>query len=226
MRKLSLLFLSLLLTLLLALPGSGGVVFDATSATLPAAGSDDSAVGTLAWTNPGNITASDDTYATADTSSNITYVTHYLKGLTYGFAIPAGATIDGITVIIHRKSSQAGAVRCTKDSRISLVKAGVVETADKADTVTKWPTSEGTASYGGAADLWSGTWTATDINDANFGIVVSATLVQTLDSAVHASVDTITITIDYTPAGTGGGVPRRPIIMSQTRSAKLVGVAQ
>lgn len=67
-------------------------------------GADDASVGTITWSNPGNITASDNTYATNLTGC-ITSVSHYLKATNFGFSVPAGATITGITVEIERKGT-------------------------------------------------------------------------------------------------------------------------
>ena len=72
-----------------------------TSLTDPTVGANNSTVGTNAWTDPGNITLSDNVYATVATAG----VSQGLQGSTYGFAIPSGATIDGIEVAIERKSS-------------------------------------------------------------------------------------------------------------------------
>jgi len=62
----------------------------------PTGGSDDSAAGTISWSNPGNITADDASYATAAAGTS-----HYLKGA-FGFAIPSNATITGVMVEIKR----------------------------------------------------------------------------------------------------------------------------
>src|SRR6266545_5605068 len=55
----------------------------------------DAAIGTIAWTNPGQVLASDDLYATATVDGE---TTNYLKCTNFGFAIPAASSIDGIVV--------------------------------------------------------------------------------------------------------------------------------
>lgn len=137
-------------------------------------GADDASIGTVTWSNPGNITASDNTYATnvdagyteirhyqirmvkggtiqgntvtdgtqlhtVDTeitwgttsdlwgltwtaddinATNFGFVwsvqeagggiiSHYLKGTNFGFAIPTGATINGIEVTVEQKKDDA-----------------------------------------------------------------------------------------------------------------------
>ncbi len=163
-------------------------------------GADVSGVGTMAWSNPGYITGDDSNYATASGSNG--FVTHYLRGTGYGFSVPAGATINGITVAINRASSNSNSPRI-RDSEVKLVKAGAVQNAaNRAATGTDWPANDAfaTATYGGAADLWSTSWTAADINNANFGVVLSVT--NTNSNSRTASVDYMQITVTYTPDAT------------------------
>ncbi|WP_052480082.1 beta strand repeat-containing protein, partial [Flavobacterium hibernum] len=147
------------------------------------------------WSSSGNITAEDNNYATVSLSSGST--SQYLRGTNYGFAIPSNATINGITVIINRRSVNNTGIR---DNRVSLVKGGIVQTLNKAVTGTNWTTSFSTNSYGGEADLWGSTWTAADINAANFGVVLSS--YNNNNSSRTASVDYIQITVAYTINGT------------------------
>lgn len=65
-----------------------------TSATSAGTGANFASIGTNAWTNPGNITASDNTYATCATAGT----TQGLRASNFGFAIPATATILGVLV--------------------------------------------------------------------------------------------------------------------------------
>lgn len=166
----------------------------------PGTGTDDATVGTLTWLNPGNITVSDNVYATVSTTNTTT--THYLKGTNFGFSIPTGATINGITVSIERKFAGGGAA--VSDSRISIVKSdGSVGTTNKS-TGGAWSTTEGSATYGSSVDLWGETWAPSDINNSNFGFVVSASTFPSV--SVTLSVDNYLITVDYTPAATDGFV--------------------
>ena len=55
-------------------------------------------------------------------------------------------------------------------------------------------------SYGGATDLWGLTWTAADINAANFGVVISA---HDSVSGALAQVDSFAITVTYALCGDG-----------------------
>lgn len=165
-------------------------------------GANDASVGTVAWSNPTRITASDDSRSQAARAGSSS-TSQYLKGTNFGFSIPTGATIDGITVEIERYKS-AGSGICV-DNEIKIVKAdGTIGTTNKASG-TNWTTSESFFTYGGASDLWGETWTAADINDADFGIVIRITLTMSAESSVNADVDSVRITINYTESsGTPG----------------------
>jgi len=152
-----------------------------------------SAVGTITWTNPANAKAADSVYA----SSSITYnaTSYYLLATNFGFNIPTGSTINGISARVKRYSGSATYI---KDAYVQLIKGGVVQTTNKAVT-TGWPTSNTySATYGGAADLWSGTWTPADINASNFGIAIAAKNTKTTSGTYIAYVDHIELTISYT----------------------------
>ncbi|TRX33260.1 HYR domain-containing protein [Flavobacterium sp. ZT3R18] len=162
-------------------------------------GVDNNAVGTVTWGTPGNITVSGTPYATMSVATSAT--THYLQGTSYGFAIPASATINGIAVVINRSSSGTTSP-FMQDSRVGLVKAvGGVQTTNKAVIGTNWPTTGlQTATYGGAADLWGTTWTPAEINALGFGVVLSAVNASTA-FARTATVDYMQITVTYTVNG-------------------------
>lgn len=161
----------------------------------PDTGANDAAYGSLAWTSPGNVLASDNNRATAAVT-NVNTPTQYLKATDFDFAIPSGATIDGIIVEIER-SATANACR---DDRVRIVKAdGSIGTSDKASG-TDWATgADQVFSYGGAADLWGESWTPADINDVDFGVVLA---VKWISGTPTARVDHIKITVHYTAGGT------------------------
>ena len=71
------------------------------SGKVPTTAANNASVGTVAWTNPGNIYTSDNVYATAALGNNI--VSNYLVASGFNFAIPAGSTINGIAVSVERK---------------------------------------------------------------------------------------------------------------------------
>lgn len=181
------------------------------------AGNNVNGPGSVAWTNPGYITADDNNYATSTLTPGQT--TEYLQGTDFGFSIPSNATIIGIQVTIMRQSSSSGGGNSINDADLYLLKTGAIVGSDKA-TTTDWPTSMGTATYGGASDLWGTTWTPADINETNFGVTLSA-ITQATSSNRTASVDYMQITVTYaTPCGyadaTSSGITHTPCINMTT----------
>lgn len=120
--------------------------------------------------------------------------THYLLAKDFGFSIPAGATIDGITVSITRRVTNASMPG--RDERIRIIKGGTVKTTDKASG-SSWPDSYAVASYGSSSDLWGETWTDTDINNTGFGVALSA-VSTSVKYPTYFQVDCIEITVHYT----------------------------
>jgi hypothetical protein len=167
----------------------------------PGTMADDASVGAIAWSFPDNAKISDNAYATLYGNA----VSHYLKATNYGFSIPAGATINGILVEIERRgeSEVAGYV---KDYEVKIVKAdGTIGSTNKADTVTHYPSTDTYKSYGGIADLWGETWSPTQVNDSDFGVVLSSSLVSGGGPDYgYPYVDHIRITVYYTIGGVGG----------------------
>jgi len=156
-------------------------------------------VSVLGWTNPARAVSSNNSYATR--SLNDLNVSDYLQCTNYGFAIPAGATINGITVKVERKASNTG----IQDAAMRLVKnvAGVATIqATNRSTTTAYTTVDVIEPHGGAADLWGDTWTIADINTTNFGAAFAAKKPGTAGGARTVSVDHISITVTYTPAPT------------------------
>lgn len=151
----------------------------------PGTAADDSSVGSVAWANPNNSKISDDVYATATIDSE---QTHYLKVTNFSFAIPAGATIDGIVMEAEVK----GAGGLANDVAVRIVKGGAIGSTDRS-SLTDWTTTETYLSHGGISDLWGETWTAEDINASDFGVALSAG-----NATDTCSVDHIRITVYYT----------------------------
>ena len=184
--------LALAVSILLALPASPASA-DTSGPNFPGTGADVTGVGTVTWANPGNITANDNSYASASLNNS---TTHYLQATNFGFAIPTLATIDGITVVIGRYGTTDFG-NDVRDNIVRLVQGGTIVGSNYATTGTDWPSTEGTATYGSATDLWGTTWTAAQINAANFGVVLSATSTNSRT----AYVDYMQVTVAYTYGG-------------------------
>ncbi|MBI4808363.1 MAG: DUF11 domain-containing protein [Nitrosomonadales bacterium] len=159
----------------------------------PGACVDDAGIGTRTWTTLDAV-ASDNAYATTTLGDN--QQSHYLKCTGYGFAIPAGATINGITVNVERSASNTNSP--IRDLSMRIVKAGVIGATNRA-TATTYPTTDTVEAHGGAADLWGLPWTAADINSANFGAALAAYKNGTNGGTFTVNVDHMPITVTYTP---------------------------
>ncbi len=143
------------------------------------------------FTNSGNITADDASYAT---NSVVLSSPSSLLATNFSFSIPSGATINGITVGIKRKvNSTTGTPH---DSTVQLIKGGTAQ-GNNNSAGAALPTTEGTATYGSAGDLWGLTLTDTDVNASNFGVKFNA-IRNSGKAAPTLSVNYVTITVDYT----------------------------
>ena len=144
------------------------------------------------WSNPTNITASDDSYA----SKTIDYYgsSGALNATNFGFEIPTGATIDGIVLGVEGKISSGSFVWTT----VRLLKNGSA-VGDNKTSMSMFTGVDTTLSTGGDSDLWGTTWTAEDINNTNFGATI--TLEDEDDTTGTVYVDHITIKVYYSVAG-------------------------
>lgn len=143
-----------------------------------------------AWSDPGNAQVSDDAYAATSPGGA---ATQYLQATNFGFAVPAGAVILGITVDVERTSA-AGTVY---DASVRIVKGGTVSGIDHLNPPTSfWPVADAIATYGSTLDLWGVGWTPADINAAGFGVAIAAT-----DSFDTAAVDHVTVSVTYSVCG-------------------------
>lgn len=126
---------------------------------------------------------------------------HYCKATGYGFAIPTDATIKGIALTLQKaggaqnEDGTGPVYDPVYDDVVSLVRAGVVETTNRRKT-GMWPVEWATFTYGGTSDLWGASWTPDDINDANFGFVINASVSG--NTAIIAGVIPLSITVYYT----------------------------
>jgi hypothetical protein len=120
---------------------------------------------------------------------------HYLKATNFGFAIPGGSQINGITCEAKYKQTNPN----IQDNSVKMVKGGTIGGNDNAKSGVNWTTTLTWNSYGSSSDLWGLTWTASDINASNFGFVLSCN--NTAGGINTPSVDAMRITITYTPQG-------------------------
>lgn len=116
--------------------------------------------GSVVWTNPQNIQANDGVFASCLPGVSIT---DDLRGSTYGFTVPATATIRGILLEVAANSPATTNVE--KFNVVALEGGGGASANRAAGLLTPTLT---TFSFGGSADLWGTTWTPAQINAATF----------------------------------------------------------
>lgn len=155
------------------------------------------ASGTLAWTN-GSFTGNLRT-AAAHNSTGTSNIIGF-KGM--GFALPGGAVITGIKADVTRVGYYENSATCSVvDLNVQLYKAGVLGGTNKAATGS-WPSfhalpNGSTQTYGGSADLWGAAWGPADINNAGFGIGLSATVKSLSNADSQAHLINVKITVYY-----------------------------
>ncbi|MEA3053538.1 MAG: large repetitive protein [Sphingomonadales bacterium] len=146
------------------------------------------------WTNVGNVLVSDNSPATTApdpaNSSNVLRV----RGL--GFAIPGGATINGVKVDIEAKVSALGG----RINSADLATNNLGDSSDQIGTATSGvpatlTTSDAYYTFGGSADLWGSALTPAIVNSANFSVDLT---MFTVSGAPTFSVDHVRVTIYYT----------------------------
>ncbi len=153
----------------------------------------DTGIGTLEWTTPGQAFSNNANYASRGVDGT---VSNYIKCVNFGFSIPASARIDGITVGVERKSS-ATANGGSQDAAMRIVKNNVIGSTDRS-TATTYTLADVFENHGGASDLWGESWDPSDVNLANFGAAFAVTKADPTGAAHTVTVDTIRITINYT----------------------------
>ena len=140
------------------------------------------------WVTPSNIQTQDSVNAT----SILTEVpSSILNGSNFGFTIPAG-TIDGIIVSIRRQAVSGDVF----DSAIQIRVNGV-DSSNKAGA-SAWSSIYASPSYGSSSDLWGLTPTVAQINATTFSVLIS---VVGGELGGVAGVDSVRVTVHYTPSG-------------------------
>jgi Tfp pilus assembly protein PilX len=145
------------------------------------------------WMNAGNIGASDNFKATSTVSSGGQSAN--LDASSFGFAIPADATIAGIRVSVERGASASGYIG---DVDAYLLKGGSTGGITDHATCCDWNSGDAIRTYGSSSDLWGTTWTPADVNASNFGFRLKVD--NDAGSSVTANVDHVQITVYYLPA--------------------------
>lgn len=167
----------------------------AATTTLSYAGTaNDLSDSTQFWITPGNATG--DTTGTSanmdiadrDTNTNTLALTNF--DLT-GTGLPSGATINGIQVEVEWQVEN----RRVQDLRVQLTKNGTTGIGNNYANNAAWPTTKTITSYGGLTDLWGTSWTAAELQSANFWVLLQYVNTRNRDRVVD--VYRVRVTIDY-----------------------------
>ena len=159
----------------------------------------DSSVGTVAWSDPNNVKVDDFSWSNASYTGESSADSEYLKTTNFGFTIPVGFIIKGIEIEVKKERG----TNTVNDVIAKIVKSdGSIGGSNKAKTSTDWSISGVTHTYGGDSDLWGETWSVNDINDVDFGFVISARIYDEESKGNYASVNYIKIKVYYTEGGT------------------------
>lgn len=155
-----------------------------------------------AWTNPGGVTANDNSYASISATvgfGTATTNSQLLSATGFNFNIPANATILGIQAsVVKIRNGNAVSGEATESS-VRLIKAGSVVGSNKA-IAGNWPTSETASTYGSGSDMWGTTWSPAEVNASNFGLGIVAS-VSAFIGTRNANVEHVQIAITYTVPG-------------------------
>ncbi|MBI5290157.1 MAG: hypothetical protein HY873_14385 [Chloroflexi bacterium] len=109
----------------------------------------------------------------------------------YGFTVPAGATINGIEVLVDARLDSATGFICVQLSW----DAGATWTTAK--QTTNLTSSFANYTVGGTADTWGRTWSSSDLSNANFRLRVINVANNT---SARFRLDWIPAQVHYTPA--------------------------
>ena len=176
---------------------------------------------TFKWQNTSNGSSQNDAYtsllftdafnvlAAVPTSLSPADETNYLVCKNLDSNIPNDATIEGIRIYIDRYNSFTGDGTVTiKDDAIYLTKNGTDTVGNNKSIGATWPSSDTDTyvSYGGVSDLWGTSWTASEINDDNFGVMIGPTIEfdgTTGETGSSANIDHVYVEITYAGGTTG-----------------------
>lgn len=156
------------------------------------------------WTDPGNITADDDSNAASQLLKDDKETSHYLQATNFGFSLPAGNVPVGIEVRIQRRVLN-GESDEVHDHTVQLIKGGTRQGDNNADAVTFWPPTLTDADYGGATEMWGLSLSKADVEAADFGVALRVLSVVGPQSNEAAGVDAIWINVHYQPGGGNRG---------------------
>lgn len=164
------------------------------------------------WNSPGNVFASDDSYATQTIVKGGGSGTLSMTNL--GFSIPADAEIVGMEVLIEwHEENEDFPIQLRTQNHFAMIKGGVQQPVG--NVVFGIPDStDFVNTVGSPSDTWKTTWLPSDINATGFGVALLTFLPSGASSNVDVFIDRIQIKVYYF-------APSR-ITISQTTSQVVI----
>jgi hypothetical protein len=163
-----------------------------TGLTYPTVATNNTDIGSVAWSNVNNALADDANNAScAPGASTSNYL--LLTGFDFS-ALGDSDVINGILVTITRSSNTNGRI---SDNSVRLFVAGSAAGDNKAGG--SWAAAEADVDYGGLSDDWSLSLTGADVKASNFGIAIAING----NAGWSGYVNAIGINLDYTAGASG-----------------------
>lgn len=172
---------------------------ETTAATFPSAASDDSSIGTTAWSNPTFIENIDANSSSNTVTASGSSPSHYLVGSGFTFSgMNSNATVQGIQVHWDKHVPIPDASGTRMDYSVIIV-VGSSTSTDKS-VGAAWTN---TLDYGGISD----TWGLSNLHGSDLSTlqVKIAGINDSTPSTAVIAVSYVTVTITYTNPNSGGG---------------------
>ncbi len=190
----------LFLYILFCIPGFVKSQCIATSAQNGSQAVNDNSIGTIAFVNPGNALASNNSRAVATAPVALfTGSSNYLKITGFGFTIPSYAGICGVEVQIEKMAGGLAIGAWIRDNEVKLVKGNAVSGSNRGFTAANWGSSDAYYTHGDANDLWGLTLGPDDVNSVDFGVAISTRFNGLLGVFPSSQIDNIRVIIHYNP---------------------------
>ncbi len=120
--------------------------------------------------------------------------TQTLRIKDFGFEIPNNAVIEGLEVVVIRRSDLNGGMM---DKKAQLIQNNR-EVGKNLRTQEAWNNEWAAVYYGGASETWGLTLTPEDINNANFGFAFQA---ENAGKTTRPEIDEVLVTVHYSLPG-------------------------
>lgn len=139
------------------------------------------------WTTPTNTTSDNATYAVYATTTQ-----DNLKLTNFGFSVPTGATVTGVTIVVNGNGTDATAGN--RSIEVGLTKDGTTLSGTRAASQNMNQTTDTNLTFGSSASLFGTTLTPAEVSASTFGILLRAANTN----AGARNIDYVTVVITYT----------------------------